>query len=231
MSNSKFVTTNPDDLVGKVDGDSISSISSNGEGNSVILESINKDQPKSSFDTYAAVAQGQAVATKAMSIGETLKAIDTSDGFSVDTITSLSSNDRDKLLEDLGGSLGAMGELGDVIGVGEVASGFEGMGLPSFDFFESLKPDLSFDLLSNLDLNIGGLGLSDIDLTRYLDDAAIIFGNFSPTWYWLDQSRGIYDYDKLARIGEYGYLLMSNLANYEEVVVLGMAIAEHEDNA
>lgn len=239
MSTTKFTTTDPEELVSKVDPSTVNSLLARGEGNTFILDSINslnnvsKEDPTEGLSPQAKV--GSAKADEVLVSAKQLKAAGVgSEAFEVINFSELARQNalgsQEESMLAMGNSLNAIGDTGDVSAVGKVSDGLTDLGFNAPTIFATVAPALVPSLLSNFNLDTLMPNLTPDLKELFGDEFNRIIDSITTSWYWLDEELELYDYKVLSQLSPWAIKFLAFNPKYKEVVKLSGALYGYRNN-
>lgn len=237
MTVQKIITTDPSSAVTKVDANSVSTLLNRGCGNEFILDSIaDFIGTIIPLGDFANLSPAELAGQLKAGLMDTLNKLKESGAFDIGDLTGINFDDiRQKCVDFLGedllggikAGLESLGNLGDLIGLGEISDFMKSLGFDPDSFFSDFDSDFFKNLLSNFDLDKLMPGLSDFLTDEYLNRFTINLKMLNPDWYWLDKDAGLYNYDILSRLSPWSLRALEYDSDYIEVVGLARALRGH----
>ncbi|AFI55355.1 hypothetical protein TSMG0072 [Halocynthia phage JM-2012] len=243
MTQSKVTLSDPKEILEQVDPNQISTLLTRDEGNTFVLDSINAKSEAAGgvsslldgldIDTGIAASiseQSGKILTSIEGMKESGAFADVTGDFDFSAIAEQCSiaNSED-LMGTLGAAFTALGETGDLLSLDKMREALDFAGFDSLGIIASVAPGVVATTLSVFNLDELIPNLSEDLLGPYASTFNDALNNFSTSWYWLDESLGIYDYEVLSRISPWALNFLELNPNYTEVVKLARGLYGHRN--
>lgn len=237
MTVEKIITTDPTDALVKIDANSVSTLQNRGCGSGFVLDSI-KDYIGDIFPIgdFPDLNLAELAGKLKDGVMDALNKLKESGSFDFGDLTDINFDDIQKKCseffgEDLLGSVKAglesLGNLGDMIGLGELRDYMSNLGFDPAAFFSDFDSSFFENLLGNFDLDKLMPGLSDFLIDEYLNRWTGNLKVLDPDWYWFDKEAGLYNYDILSRLSPWSIRALEQDTAYDEVVRLARGLREY----